>query len=742
MSDIAYYEYMQHSLEEIFTRVLPRHNAQFEVREGQQQLSHAIDHAMQKGEVFAAEAGTGTGKSFAYLVPALLQAAQGQQVVVVTASIALQHQLADNDIPYLQKVLGLDLPVTVLKGKSNYLCSSRLRAFLQGQESLLFDESDDLQRLREHVLKWASVTQSGDRECFADEMAGETQERVYMPQSLWQHMCTHEFACGGVSCAVKGFRGCFFQSARRRVFQAGIIVTNYNVLSYHLLHMLQTQEAASSEGGRMGDDETPKGEGLLPSAAIFVLDEAHRIKTILRDSMALSFSKSTMQNMYDVLFGRGGSVLAERAAGKAFSPAFETKLEGCQKSMQEVMVNLTRIDEVMQPVFSAHVSSAEEALSAHEATRNQGLQAGSIRYEDCANDALLDLFFALSKDLERIALTLQELAELCNEKGALSMHLGKSAAWCSERAQLCNAFSAAENVENIVKFVSYSQTKKECSYSSIPLSVRGFLSRTLFEDAHAVVALSATLTAQKQFHFWARQVGFPREGKTMLVASPFDYASRVQLLVPKDAPEPNDRAYTQYLAHALPPLFDTSRGRALVLCTSKAMVAELSQALRSHAEEHASPWQLCAQDGVVSAAALFSTFRETQNAVLVATATFWEGFDAPDDLLRLLVITRIPFASPEDLLFKEEKRYVEREGKNWFAQLALPLAEIKLRQGFGRLMRGSSDGGTVLITDKRMISKGYGNTLLSQLPQCAYAVAETQDMALHIQSHLQKFNWH
>ncbi len=729
---------MQYTLDEIFTKILPRENKQFEMRDKQHQLSAAIENVMHKGKVLAVEAGTGTGKSFAYLVPALLQAAEGQCVVVVTASIALQHQIADNDIPYLQKVLGTDVSVTVLKGKSNYLCKSRLTSFLQGQESLLFDENDDLEKLREQILRWTSLTQTGDRECFGEDM----QERLYIPHALWQHMCAHEFACGGVLCASKGMRGCFFQAARKRVFQAGIIITNYNVLSYHLLHMLQLMERDVSYGNAEVDNEVQRGEGLLPHNAIFVLDEAHRIKTIIRDSMTLSFSKSTTQNMYDMLFGRSGSVTLDRATGKTFSNEFEMKIETCKKNMQKIVENIARIDEILMPIFSSYAENAmQETPHENEDIRNQNTRVESVRYEEYANDALLDLFFALSKDTHHIAQILQELVGLCNEKGSLSMHLEKSVAWWSDRAHLCQAFSTVENEENIVKFISYIPAKKECNYFSIPLSVRGFLSRTLFEDAHAVIALSATLTAQKQFHFWGRQVGFPREGEKILLESPFDYAERVQLLIPSDAPEPNDSAYVQYLGDVLPRLFEVSRGRALVLCTSKSMVLELSHLLRQYVQKHDVSWQLYAQDGIISTAALFEVFRETDNAVLVATATFWEGFDAPHDMLRLLIITRIPFVSPEDLLFKEEKRYVEREGKNWFAQLALPLAEIKLRQGFGRLMRGSEDGGTVLITDKRMISKGYGKVLLSQLPQCAYATVQSEALASHLQSHLQKFNW-
>lgn len=759
-----------HTIDEIFTRIIPRLNPSFEIREQQIMLSQRIERAMTAGGALAVEAGTGTGKSFSYLAPALMRAAGGKPVVIVTASIALQHQLADKDIPYMQRALGTSVPVTVLKGRSNYLCAARAAKFLQGEEGALFEkEGGEAYAL---LARWAARTKDGDRESAGREIAEELYDKrggkrgadeadeFVIPSSIWQHLCAHEFACGGSACASRGMNGCFYQAARRKAFQSGIVVTNYNVLSYHFMQMMRGAESsapaaapAMSRAPRTEDGDESRGEGgLLPSAgAVFVLDEAHRTKGIVRDSMEISFSKSGAQNAYDALFGKSGSIESEKSSGRAFSASFTRQADACRAQMQNAFAQIEKMDALMGAAFA--LASERGERGGEDAPR------AVMRYAEVANHALEDLFFALSKDAAAVSNALLQLAREAGEKGSLSAHIERASRWWTERADLCRAFARGKEMSNLVTFVEYSRAKKEASYCIVPLSVRDFLQQTLFKDAHAVVALSATLTAQKNFNFWGRQVGFPSDGDALTALSPFDYKRRVLLCIPEDAPEPtSDKAYSEYLADMLPALCDASRGRALILCTSKAMVATLAHELEAYARAQDAGWELLAQDGMLSAAALFGMFtkkgaryaeegaaraakNKIKSPVLVATATFWEGFDAPDDLLRLLVITRIPFASPEDFLFKEEKLYLEREGRDWFKQLALPIAEIKLRQGFGRLMRSSSDGGVAVITDKRMVTKSYGSLLLEQLPPCRLEVAAGSRLPAAVREHLKAFDW-
>ena len=704
---------MQHSVDTIFSHVFPKHNKNFEIRKEQIVLAQHIHNAMQDGRLLAAEAGTGTGKSFAYLVPAILHALEGKQVVIVTATINLQHQLIDKDIPYVQEVLGTDIPVSILKGKNNYLCASRLTKLLHSEEASLFKENNTQEEFINMLKEWAATTETGDKENISQEIGTD----MYIPQSLWSHVCTHEFACGGAICAARKMKGCFFQHSRRKVFKSGIIITNYNILSYHFIHMQQMMQGDSSE-------DLLEREGLLPHGAVFILDEAHRIKNIIRDSMKNSFSLSVAKNMYDMMFGKNGSVEVERNIS-SFSASFENVITRCRSTMQNAIKSIEDIQELLNPIFVSLSPASDK-------TEHR-------KYTDCTNDAILDLFFSLSQDTATIAETLTDLVEIDTEKKGLATELQKATVWWHEKSILCKDFSNKEDSLDRIKFISYNHEKKEYTFFGIPLSVSGFLSQTLFEDAHAVIATSATMTTQKKFNFWTRQVGFPTDGETIMVPSPFDYKKNVQLGVLQDAPEPNSETYLEYLAEHIPPLCSASRGRALILCTSKLMVLELADRLYEYTQQHNTEWEVLAQDGTLSSVAVSKQFKTHPNAVLVATDSFWEGFDAPDDMLRLLVITRIPFVSPENLLFKEEKMYLEQKSINWFSQLALPIAEIKLRQGFGRLMRNSQDGGTVLISDSRIIHKSYGSLLLAQLPECKYVVDDGKNIVEHVHNHLKKF---
>lgn len=689
-------------MESLFKNNLLKNDPSLHFREEQVHLAKKIVETITHGGTLIAEAGTGIGKSFSYLVPALLYANLGYKVIIVTATITLQHQLYDYDIPRLQRLLNLELPITVLKGRSNYLCSKRAKDFFFGEANQIF-QVEAMEGLR----NWINNTSTGDKE--------ELIKHVNISQDLWKDIATDEYQCGGSVCSKRGQAGCFYLEARKRANSAGVVITNYSMLASHLRRTLQQEDSSSDNS-------------LLPDDAIYILDEAHRLHTIIREGLVDTVSELEFRHTNDILVGKQGI------------------LEGAKRERGEFtgdILNLIKEYDAQFKKLTEQLKATDARVMQHarqNGNEQKNISDGTVNYRelmampDISND-IIDDFYLISKEIEVLNGFLSKLREKFENESGTEAAIKKQQSWWKTQQALAQQFSDDEQSSTIMRWCKYNKKQKTVSYSTVCLMVNDILQEHFFDKVPVSICTSATMTTFSNFEYWKRNTGVSNILDEVILPSPFPYKERVLFSIPTDAPEiNNNREYLSYLKHTLPQILKVTEGRALVLCTSKAMVNDLGQYLFNALKKTKS--NVLVQDGKYSNAALGKKFREDVHSVLVATSSFWEGFDAPGDTLRLLVLTRIPFTSPENLFFKEESSFLESMGQNSFFFLSLPQAEIRLRQGFGRLMRSHDDGGAIFMTDNRILSKRYGNKLMETLPACKTSFQRTEEIISNIQDHL------
>ncbi len=695
------------NMQDIFSQVLFKNDTSLYPREEQLHLSEKIVETIENGGSLIAEAGTGVGKSFAYLVPALLYAHQGHKIIIITATINLQHQLYDNDIPRLQALLDTDVPVTVLKGKQNYLCKDRALSLLQPNQEELFS-IEGMQELRQ----WVQQTSTGDKE--------ELVQQYNVSSLLWQDICTDSYSCGGAVCARKNHEGCFFSEARKKVFHAGIIITNYSMLAVHIRTLLQQDRKDT------GSTEST----LLPEDAVYILDEAHKLPSIIREGLSEGISEQEYRQVHDVLIGKHGVVAEIR----------KRQGELRQDQIQPISLYEKQFEIVLQQIVTLTNVVTEYMHRSSEAQRSAisvSMNFDIILNDRSISDTAISLFGELSKHIDVLIQRVSQIKDAFPSEVALENAIQSQCRWWEQQQVLCLQFSEHANNSSFIRWCELREEKKQVglSFFTTQLTVNNVLEQHFFNKIPVSICTSATLSTFKTFEFWKRQTGTEHVTNTVLLPSPFPYKERVLLSIPTDAPSVQDhQQYVYYLQSQLTKLIQLADGKTLILCTSNAMVYQISTFLKTQFQNSA--WNILAQDGSTSTTMLAKQFREDIHSVLIATNSFWEGFDAPGETLRLLVLTRIPFTSPSNLFFKEESRMLEQYGKNPFFSLSLPQAEMRLRQGFGRLMRHHNDGGVVFISDNRMLSKKYGNQLIDTLPECKTCFQNTDTILAEIKNHL------
>jgi len=628
------------TLDEIFGSGGPfaRTFAGFEPRAGQVQMAKLIERGIMENMHTLVEAGTGVGKSLAYLVPAVRS---GKKIVLSTGTIALQEQLVGKDIPLVQEALDLPLRVTLLKGRSHYLCRLKLEGVRQDR---LLAPSPTMGRLWE----WASRTRSGDR----------AELPFLPPSSEWEQLDADADECVGEHCA--HFRDCFYFKKRDEAKFADVVVVN------HALFFL----------------DLAVGGGLLPPYDVAVLDEAHQCERWATDALTAALSAASIGRMlrkihrtyelpgvFDVEFDAGVRRLETALAAV---PGDRYPLEANEEAgpaLASLRESLYRLENW---IF-AHWLDARK----HRPTAGDGDDAEAER----RRDLLLRTVVAHQTVIDRI------------EAGS-----SEAIAW-AER----NDGNGRHGVR--------------CA----PHEVAEFLRSTLFAHTPSVILTSATLSTNGSFAFTRRTLGID-DAQELVAASPFDYARQARLFIASAAVNPKAPEFARRAAPIVEECLDRSRGRAFVLFTSYARLREVYELLK---ERLAFPVRL---QGELPRSHLIDWFRRTPGAVLFATGTFWEGIDVVGDALSCVIIDRLPFPSPSDPLVMARMRALEARGLDGFEHYMVPAATVRLKQGFGRLIRSGSDRGLMALLDGRAASTRYGATILSALPP-AMRIDELGDLA-------------
>jgi len=656
----------------------------FEQRPEQVGMIRAVSDALSYGQHLMVEAGTGVGKSFAYLVPAALFALQNNtRVVVSTNTINLQDQLIQRDLPNLSQALDLDFRFSVLKGRSNYLCPRRLENMRTSGP-----RNKDEMRVLAKIMVWQMNNHSGDRSEL--NLTGPTEREV------WTRISAEDDACTTETCIKRARGTCPFHRAKTASQTANVLVVN---------HALLLSDVAT-------------GSKVLPEYSNLIIDEGHHLESATTNALSFRLNQFDMDRMMKEVGGTNAGVLGTllRETNETLRPADFGLL---QQRVSRATDKAFRIEQMNREFYNV-LSEFARLQREGQKPSNYAWQARvlpetrTIQYWDeveIAWDATGETLRNLITELGDIYKAAAELYadghdNLEDVMGNISNVIRRLT---EAEANITGMIS--KPVKGMVYWIELQPNQNRLSLNAAPLSVGELVEKHLWHEKRSVILTSATLTTHGEFQYIRNTLGAD-EADEMQFGSPYDYESAALLYIANDIPEPNQHGYEQAINNTIISTAKATGGRMLVLFTSYAALKRASRAITSTlAREEIYVYE---QGDGASPNALLESFKATDRAVLLGTRSFWEGVDVPGDTLSVVFITKLPFDVPTDPLIAARSEIYEDS----FNQYYLPEAILKFRQGFGRLIRTASDRGVVGILDRRVLTKQYGRLFLESLPPC------------------------
>jgi ATP-dependent DNA helicase DinG len=678
----------------------------YEDRPEQLHMAFVVADAFNKGQLAVVEAGTGTGKSLAYLVPALLWARANQErVVISTRTINLQEQLIRKDLPFLQRATKIEFHAVLVKGRSNYYCLRRGEN--AGRELGLFDQ-EQVEELQQ-MISWSETTADGSKE-----------DLSFIPNyQAWEEVCCEADQCARVRCQY--YSRCFFHKARRRAARADILVVNHALLLSDLALRQQTDNYSAT--------------AVLPPFERVILDEAHHLEDVATSYFSSQLSRFTFSRMlsrlrhprklnqgllprfldqlsqklpdsldelYRTLHGEIESLLIKR------QQLFDLALDEFQSIAEELPELLGKkisanfelkhriLPDFMQTPGWQKICERVERLRLGSFELAQGI-AGLLRAAEALPETVAEKVNASLVDLRGISGRLEGLAA---DLGSFQAVAKNSCVWIEIREGRIGRKKGL--ITNLCQ---------------APLEVAESLNQALYQRFRSLIMTSATLTVAGAFGYFHSRVGLDRVEPSRLVElaldSPFDYQQQALVAIPTDLPEPGKPGFAEAVRDAVEKALLCSQGRSFVLFTSYALLRQVHDELSPVLEAQR---LRCLRQGQENRHQLLKRFAEDESSILFGTDSFWEGVDVPGRSLEQVIIARLPFRVPTEPVLEARAQAIEQRGGDPFMEYTVPQAVIRFKQGFGRLIRHRNDRGVVLILDTRVVKRGYGRMFLRSLP--------------------------
>lgn len=656
----------------------------FSYREGQEEMAKKIEDAFFNGKGCIIEAGTGIGKSFAYLVPVFLLLKENPQesVVIATSTITLQKQLYEKDIPLISKILSIDVKKAILYGRNNYICLSKYHS--SGLDDTLFTFDDDSPEKK--LQDWIKSTKIGSKTDIKDKSVS----------LLVKDMFCDENDCSSFHCPF--YHKCFFYNARNSALQANLVVTNHHIVFLDAEIRYEREEDFSTSV-------------ILPPYQYLIMDEAHHLEDEATELFSQRYS-------YELLSKTLDSLTTVQPDLKMNLIDFLSNItQRGKKFVSDALMVINNLKEKAKS-FDIKIKEAFSSIGA-----NRAFLCDSIFY-NYNRDLLLDGEY-IASETRTLVNSIDTSSIITSEQEE------ENKARVDKIQRIANDLAILS--DTLLSFIRFSSFDTSISYISVdknnnyifniaPLDVGSIIRDRIIDKLYSYLFCSATISVDKSFVFFKERVGLTVNGTSLVINegsyySPFRYEQNLMYLVPEDGMEYNKNdlsSYNEYLAHSIETAILSSGGGALVLFTSISMMNDVFKIVK---ERIGDKTLLFKQDNRINKNSILKKFKENEDSSLFATSSFWEGIDAPGNTLRLLIITKLPFDVPTDPIIKARCNNIDRldDGRS-FMKLIVPNAIIKMKQGVGRLIRNEEDRGIVLILDKRMLTKGYGRKLFNSLP--------------------------
>ena len=696
----------------------------YEERPEQLEMATVVTSSFNEDKVALIEAGTGIGKSMAYLIPSVLWSLKNRErIVISTNTINLQEQLISKDIPFLQKNIDHEFKAVLVKGRGNYACR-RKASKLSTEGNYLF-ENDDIAE-EKSLLKWLKKTKDGSRA-----------DLNFLPRdSSWEKIASEADVCRRSKCSF--YNDCFFYRARREAASSDILVANH--------HLLFADLAVKSETGGHGES------AVMPPYNRVIIDEAHNVEDVATEYFGAAVSKRGLSlttgrliNKKDVTKGLLPYTFMKMQKMKGHIAG--TFLSGTSSAIRdEIIPHLNSVREVSDELFdmigywsleTRKNNDDSESSSGEIKVRIKADITSSNEWKELENSAsaLLTEGKASTRRLKGIVKDFENLPD-GDEKEALDSQLLELKAYSDRLSSFLTTVEAFffHQVEGTVKWIETARRNGRMSVrlKISPISVAEAMSEKVYKVCKTMVLTSATLSVRGKFNYIKDRIGLDLAGERLtetLLESPFDYQKQAFVGIPTDMPLPGDKGYVPSLASAISDALKTSEGKAFVLFTSYRMLNDIYGRLSG--DSLLSEYRTMRQ-GEGPRSLLLDNFRKDKHSVIFGSDSFWEGVDVPGDALMNVILTKLPFSVPDDPLVEARAELMEEEGKNAFMNYFLPRAVIKFKQGFGRLIRNKKDRGAVLILDSRIVRKSYGKVFLSSLPKCNVEKLPVKDLVVNL----------
>ena len=612
--------------------ILSQWHPNYEHRSGQLDMAQAVEDAIKTKRTLLVEAGTGTGKTLAYLIPAILS---GKRVVISTGTKNLQEQIFHKDIPFLQQHLSTPLKVCYMKGRNNYACRQKIYDAEQTPMLTGMDEISEFRIIRE----WEKTTETGDRAEVRDLSENST---------LWAKIDARRDLCTGQKC--QQFERCFLTQMHQKAIESDLIIVNHHLFFADLA---------------LKDEDFTQ---IIPEYAVAVFDEAHEIEDVIGQYFGVSVSSAQLEDLRrDVL------TIA--------------RLKNCGSvELDRILQTVHELSDRFFLLFPT--TDGRSGFRIHDAF----LELNRDVYEDFLRAIeLIVLQLSLVKNAPEEFIPLQRRAKEYSDRLRFWMESPQGA------------------------FVYWIERRGRSVYlQATPIDVSTILENKLLHRVETVILTSATLAVAGRFDFAEERLGL-RNARTLIVESPFDYQTQALLYVPQHLPDPRTPAFTEHASREIARLVELSRGRAFILFTSYQQMRLVYDRISLEIEY---PTLL---QGTAPRTALLEEFRNTPNAVLFATSSFWQGVDVQGEQLSCVIIDKLPFAVPSDPVVEARIKTVREEGGEPFYTYQIPQAALALKQGFGRLIRSKTDRGVVSILDNRITKQRYGQVFFDSLPDYRFS---------------------